>query len=75
MADLILRREQLKYEYEVISMANQSIRNIAKSAGVTAGLCEVTALEAIQVISELSLRATPGLDEVFYPDEELASES
>ena len=70
MADLILKREDLKREFEMISLANQSIRDIARTAGCANGLCQVTALTAIHVISELSMHSTPSLNDVFYPEGE-----
>jgi len=70
MAELILKREDLKIEYELLSMAIQSINVLSKSAGMKAGMCPVAAIQAIETISQQSMRCTPGFDEIFYPDGE-----
>ena len=70
MTDLILKREDLKNEYEILQTAMDSIRDLSNNANKVSGIDPVIAMKAINLITMQSLRCTRCLDDVFYPDED-----
>ena len=70
MTELILKREDLKNEYEILQTAMDSIRDISNNSNRVGGMDAVLAIKSINLICRQSIYCTHGLDDVFYPDEE-----